>query len=312
METLTVSKSLSDTIEIIEKFGPDENDYSFINKIVDSIQNEQEAQIFRELLKPVLNENTLFGHGFIKPFGYAGDYLLIEKIYQQHVSYDPKYIKWDKCYNCLEAAIAVRNRKTYFVKTMQQLSYRKPGKLHVLILGSGPATDVYEFFTKNPQVDITFDLLDIDQRAIDYATDKNKIHLSKINFTRMNVLRFAPDKNYDLIWSAGLFDYLNDRIFTGLINRFKNNLKKGGEMIIGNFSPLNPTRKVMEVICQWYLIHRSNQQLIQLAVKAGIPRQIVEVDREPLGINLFLRIKPTEHFYIPSANIINKQNAHLV
>lgn len=292
METLTVSKKLLEVMTIIEKLGPEESDYPIINKIVDNIKNEEDEQIFRELIKPMLNQNSLYGHTYLKPFGYAGDYLLIEKLYQKHMSEDARYYKWDKYYHSHDATEAVRNRKTYFVKTMQQLCFRKSGALQILILGSGPATDVNEFLCKNPEADVTFDLLDIDQRAIDYASNKNKKFLDKINFIRMNVLRFTPDKKYDLIWSAGLFDYLNDRIFTGLLNRYKNNLKKSGEMIIGNFSPANPTRKVMEIICQWYLIHRSSQQLRQLAVKAGIPRQIIKVDKEPLGINLFLRIKP--------------------
>ncbi len=292
MERLTMNKKLFDLMTIIEKMGPDESEYPIINKLVESIKNEEDEQLFRDLATPMLDQSTLLGHGFVKPFGYAGDYLLIEKIYKKYISEDVRYYKWDKYYHSLEAASAVRNRKTYFVKTMQQLCFRKSGALQVLILGSGPATDVHEFLCKKPDADVTFDLLDIDQRAIDYASDKNKKFLSKINFVRMNVLRFAPDKKYDLIWSAGLFDYLNDRIFTGLLNRYKNNLKKDGEMIIGNFSPLNPTRKVMEIICQWYLIHRTSQQLRQLAVKAGIHRHIIEVDKEPLGINLFLRIKP--------------------
>lgn len=108
----------------------------------------------------------------------------------------------------------------------------------------------------------------------------------------MNVLRFMPTDKYDLIWSAGLFDYLNDRYFVGLLNRFKNNLNPYAEMVIGNFSDNNPTRRVMEVIGQWYLLHRSSQKLTQLAINAGIAENAIYVDQEPLGINLFLRIKP--------------------
>jgi len=161
----------------------------------------------------------------------------------------------------------------------------------VLILGSGPTTDVHEFFTRNPNADATFDCLDIDQRAIDYASAKNKKYLSKINFIRMNVLRFVPTKKYDLIWSAGLFDYLNDRLFTGLISRYKSNLKINGEIVIGNFSTENPTQRVMEVMGEWFLNHRSSQHLIKLATEAGIANKYIFVDKEPLGINLFLKLK---------------------
>ncbi len=291
METLTLSKQLTDVMGIIEKYGPEENEYTVLNKIVNNITREEEIQIFIDFIKPILNENTMFGHAFVKPLGYAGDYLLIEKMYQQHVSNDLKYCKWDKYYHSQEAAKAVRNRKTYFIKIMEQLCFKRPEPLKILILGSGPATDVFEFLTKNPNANVMFNLLDFDQRAIDYAADKNKNYLNKIRFIKMNVLRFMPEHKYDLIWSAGLFDYLNDRLFIGLVHRFKNNLSIRGEIIIGNFSPYNP-RKAQEILCDWHLILRSSQQLRNLAVKAGLPRQIIEVDKEPLGINLFLRIKP--------------------
>jgi extracellular factor (EF) 3-hydroxypalmitic acid methyl ester biosynthesis protein len=291
METLCITRTYEEILPIIEKFGPDENEYHAFNQFVNSITDEREISMLIELMKPVLNENSMFGHAFSKPFGYAGDYLLIEKMYQQHISPDPRYCKWDKFYHSQEAAKAVRNRKVYFVKILEELCRRKYGSKNVLILGSGPASDVNEFLIRNSQEDITFDLLDIDQRAIDYASKKNEKFLDKINFTRMNVLRFLPDKKYDLVWSAGLFDYLNNRLFVGLVNKFKHNLKVNGEMIIGNFSPYNP-RRVQEVICAWALILRSAHHLMQLAREAGIPTNTIRVDKEPLGINLFLRMTP--------------------
>ena len=61
-------------------------------------------------------------------------------------------------------------------------------------------------------------------------------------------------------------------------------------MIIGNFSTENPTQRVMEVIGEWYLNHRSREHLKRLAKDAGISDQFIDVDKEPLGINLFLRV----------------------
>jgi extracellular factor (EF) 3-hydroxypalmitic acid methyl ester biosynthesis protein len=291
MKTVTLERQMPYFLEMLLKSGPEESEYQIINDMVNNIKDEKEAQLFRKLIEPVLNENTLYGYTYLKPLGYAGDFMLIERMYQEYVSKDPKWEKWDIYYHSHEATKAVRNRKKYFVKIMEQLISKSSGPVNVLILGSGPATDVHDFFLRNPKADVAFDLLDIDQRAIDYAIEKNNMFLHKINFTRMNVLRFQPYKKYDLIWSAGLFDYLNDRLFTGLINRFKNNLKHDGEMIIGNFSQNNPTQRVMEVIGEWFLNHRSSKHLTQLAMNGGISYDQIYVDKEPLGINLFLRIE---------------------
>ena len=291
MNALSASNIKEAITAIIEKQGPEEYEYPIINDLVNSIADDNDGKAFRDLIMPVLKLDTLYGYTYQKPLGYAGDFMLIEKMYQTHVSPLPQCCKWDVYYHTHEATKAVRNRKTYFVKLVEELYSYKSKPLEVLILGSGPTTDVNEFLVRNPDADISFDCLDIDQRAIDYATEKNKDFLSKINFFRMNVLRFVPDKKYDLIWSAGLFDYLNDRLFTGLISRFKANLKDDGEMVIGNFSTENPTQRVMEIMGEWFLNHRSSNHLIKLATEAGIPNELIFVDNEPLGINLFLKLK---------------------
>jgi hypothetical protein len=62
-------------------------------------------------------------------------------------------------------------------------------------------------------------------------------------------------------------------------------------MIIGNFSTNNPTKKAMEIMGDWHLNHRSIYDLLKIANDAGINNQNVYIDEEPLGINLFMRIK---------------------
>ncbi len=150
---------------------------------------------------------------------------------------------------------------------------------------------MYDFLTSTGgEVDIQFDLLDIDQHAIEYAKKKNDKFLDHLNFIRANVKHFNTDKKYDLIWSAGLFDYLNDKLFVLLLNRVANNIAPAGQIIIGNFSPSNPTISVMEVMTEWYLNYRDEQHLTELAEQAGIGKEKISIEKEPLGINLFLKI----------------------
>lgn len=279
-------------IEIVQKNGLNESDYREFDSIIDDIDNDIEGKEFRQLISKVLDNNTIFGHTFRKPFGYAGDFLLIEKIYDKYETEDLDFKKWDKFYHSHEATEAVRNRKKYFVKKLEELTLNSPKTdFNVLILGSGPASDVYEYFERNTSSSVNFDLLDIDAKAIEYASEKNRKHLDKLNFIKANVIRFRTDKQYDLIWSAGLFDYLDDKLFVFLLKRFASNLKKQGQIIIGNFSPFNPTIKVMEVMTEWYLNYRDENHLKNLALQADIKKSKISVEKEPLGINLFLKIK---------------------
>jgi hypothetical protein len=47
----------------------------------------------------------------------------------------------------------------------------------------------------------------------------------------------------------------------------------------------------MEILGDWFLYHRSEEELVKFALQAGVPENKIEVISEPLGINLFLRVR---------------------
>ena len=275
---------------LVEKGGPDPHEYSEFAAIVNNLE-DQELEYFRNVIRKSLNENTLIGHGFVKPFGYPGDFTIIHNIYKVHVNPDNKYGNWDRFFQNQAGAQAVRNRKDYFLKRCAEIEKGAGEVKHVLILGSGPATDVNEYLQNNPESKIKFDLVDFDQNAIDFAKKQNEPFKDSIKYFKINVLRYKPYQWYDLIWSAGLFDYFKDKHFVYMITKYYKYLLDGGEFIIGNFSHSNPTRRLMEVLSDWYLVHRSKNDLVRMALEAEAAKELVEVDMEELGVNLFLRIK---------------------
>jgi len=277
-------------IALVEKGGPEPHEYSEFTAIVNNLE-DQELEQFRSVIRESLNENTLIGHGYVKPFGYPGDFTIIHNIYKVYVNPDQKYGNWDRFFQDQAGAQAVRNRKDYFLKRCAEIDNDAVKDSHVLILGSGPATDVNEYLQKNPESRIKFDLVDFDQNAIDFARRQNEPYKDSINYIKINVLRFKPYQWYDLIWSAGLFDYFKDKHFVYMVNKYYKYLAEGGEFIIGNFSHSNPTRRLMEVLSDWYLVHRSKSDLVRMALEAKASEDQVEVDMEELGVNLFLRIK---------------------
>ncbi len=275
---------------LIENGGPEPKEYKELTAIVNNLE-DNELDCFREVIRRSLNENTLIGHGFIKPFGYPGDFSLIHNIYREYVNPDSRYSNWDRFFQDQAGAHAVRNRKDYFLERCKEIDRKDGGEKRVLILGSGPATDVNEYFQRNTDSRIHFDLVDFDQNAIDFAKSQNEQFKASINYFKSNVLRFKPYQWYDLIWSAGLFDYFKDKHFIYMVNKYYKYMTEGGEFIIGNFSNSNPTRRLMEVLSDWYLNHRSKYDLVRMAIEAEAREELVEVEREELGVNLFLRIK---------------------
>ena len=146
------------------------------------------------------------------------------------------------------------------------------------------------FLKKNPRSLIAFECVDMDEKAIDFATVVCDNNIDSISFKNENVFNVKSTKNYDLIWSAGLFDYFNEKLFISLLRRYFQLLNKGGEMVIASFSKNNPSKGIMEVLCQWQLQHRSGEELIDLSIQAGIPKENIEVKSENMGINLFLHV----------------------
>ncbi len=276
---------------LFAKNGPDKEDYQPIFDIVDSL-NSEDIDKTRDLMKPILNPNTIIGFSYTKPFGYNGDFFIIEKIYQRYINQNSKYRKWDEYFHEFPAAIAVVNRKTLAKEIFQKLNDEACGlSRNVLILGSGPVSETFEFFENNNDSPLLFDMIDLDKRAIAYAKTKSKKYLSSMTFYNKNVIRFVPDKKYDLIWSAGLFDYFKAKHFVYLLKKYYEFLNEGGEMIIGNFNIENPSKKIMEILGDWFLHHRSVEELKSYARQAGISEDNIDVFQEPLGINLFLRVR---------------------
>jgi extracellular factor (EF) 3-hydroxypalmitic acid methyl ester biosynthesis protein len=282
---------------LFAKGGPDPEDYdTFTIWLADAARAiRRDAALAAKIhrLWHALGEEYMLdasvGNILGKRHGYAGDFEVIDKLYRQHLPSDPSHAKWDRYLHAQGASIAVRNRKQYFIDVAAASRARQNGTgCTVLNLGSGPTRDIREYLERFPNHLIHFDCVDADDKAIAYARNVCANHLSQLTFFRANVLRFQPRRQYHLIWSAGLFDYLNDRLVVLALRRYYKALLPGGEMVIGNFSPNNPTHNCMYVMGNWTLVYRDAEKLKMLATEAGIGEPLLRVESEPLGINLFL------------------------
>ena len=132
----------------------------------------------------------------------------------------------------------------------------------------------------------------MDQRAIDYAQGVLGESAKKIKFVNKNILRFNPTQQFDLVWSAGLFDYFDDKVFLHLLKRARQWVSQDGSLVIGNFNEdHNPSRTYMELFGDWYLNHRTVEQLTDLALQAGGEAENISVGREEENVNLFLHVR---------------------
>ncbi|MBM7062490.1 class I SAM-dependent methyltransferase [Pseudomonas sp. UL073] len=231
--------------------------------------------------------NTVQGFAALKPHGYSGDFEIMERLYSRWLSPLPELQNWDLFTHWHPATQAVRNRKDYFKQVMTALAADGQPRT-VLNVGSGPCRDIHEYLQEHPDTPLRFECVDLDGQAIAYA--QQLLNGAAVLFHQANAFTFSTTQRYDLVWSAGLFDYLNDREFVFLLKALAKLLQPGGELVVGNFSEANPSRAYME-FGDWVLHHRTDAQLQALAAQAGLPEAGVRIEREPLGVNLFLRAR---------------------
>lgn len=298
--TQTKRTQLLEQVESISKRKITEDDFPLLDRLIsnlgDAFRNQEldksDIAIINRSFGEDFLKNTLQGYSLRKPQGYAGDYLIIDRIYTYHHSEVEKFKIWDQYSHTHASLKAVRNRKKYFKAKIKHRINSATSSFDLLDVASGPARDVKELYEEiNNSNKLKVTCVDLDSDAINYAKTLNENNLDKIDFINANVLRFRTDKKYDVVWSAGLFDYFNDKAFIMLLSRFKDFVKPGGEIIIGNFNERNnPSRDFMEIMGEWYLQHRTEEQLVSLAMKAGFEFHQVNIGREKENVNLFLHI----------------------
>jgi len=85
-----------------------------------------------------------------------------------------------------------------------------------------------------------------------------------------DVLTIFP-KRYDIIFSTGLFDYLNHKISVRLVQNLRKLLKDDGLMIISNYRDKfsNPSRLYMEWGGDWELVYRTEEEFLKIFTDAG-------------------------------------------
>ncbi|MCB1225097.1 MAG: class I SAM-dependent methyltransferase [Verrucomicrobiales bacterium] len=298
------SEVLAEVLESLHRWvqvgGPRPEQYGdfrrLIRRMADGVRGGEVAQqpLHRELQRLASGplRGALQSQALLKPHGHAGDFEIIDAIHTLRVSEVPQLRRWDLFFQAQAAPVAVRNRKIWFHQLLSRRisAYSSDEPLRVLNVGSGPARDVWEWMLSHPSAPIQMDCVDLDAHAISFSESLCGAWSRQIHFHHQNILKSLPGRGYDLIWCAGLFDYLTDRVATRLLRALLGALNARGTLTVGNFSPLNPSRDYMEVFGDWNLHHRSETELKDLATHAGADPRSCGVDWEPTGVNLFLRI----------------------
>lgn len=299
---LTIAEVVSD---YLGKFLPEV--YQTIPALFRDLTKEEQqicTKFVREQLAPFVYGAPFANRAYYKPRGYAGDYEMMNHLYRSEMVGRTLFDQCMHKYFIEEpAANAVKNRGHYLHDKIKQTVERKsPNEtIKILSIASGPALEQQLFVMQNPQFynrKIEFTCIDQDEESLKHA-QRQLVALNRqknagftFNFNNLAIRNIiaqgVPEKDFDLIYSAGLFDYFTDPVAQVAAKQMHEALNNNGNLIIGNYSKNNPTAPLMEVFLDWILIYRSSEDMKNLFNETG---SHVTVEAEPLQINLFAVIK---------------------
>jgi len=297
--TAPIQSSIHFLNTMIKKGGPQPHDYPFFNQVLENLSNSIESkEVSKEDLKPIYQlfdgeflEKSVHGHSFRKPFGYAGDFLVIDKVYQKEIH--PEYKRWDEFILNHRTCDGIRNRKEYFKNLLTHICQTSNlAKIDLLNVASGPARDLLELYTHCEETERLYtDCVEYDPNAITYAKKLTQAYNQQISYENGNIYTYQTDKKYDVIWSSGLFDYFNDKVFVSILKKFLSWAKPTSKIVLGNVCPAHSLKEYMEILMDWSLYIRTSKDLIRLATEAGVNPKNVKIGIEEAGIFLFLHIE---------------------
>lgn len=288
--------------------------FSRFDEVSDTVEEELRPvhrAFARRLLHPLVLCSPFVYRTFHKPLGYAGDYEMVNMILRPPYEGASLFAKIvNVCFLKNPPAEAHRNRIKYLTRVLGEETGRvkRAGRrMRVFNLGCGPAKEIQDFMRQHDLSDyVDFTLLDFNDETLEHAgkalqevksTRQRQTGLSLAKKSVHQILKEAGRPggelrpgHYDLVYCAGLFDYMSDRICKRLMNIFYDLLAPGGLLIATNVDASKPFRHSMEFILEWHLICRNQAQLAALKPDKAPPGEF-QVTHETTGVNIFLEVR---------------------
>ncbi len=263
--------------------------------------NEDSVYKLKSLFTSRLQKEFLHGDYVVrslnKPYGYAGDFKIIDDIYRNDPQTQGFGRLFDNYYQAAAISVAVRNRKEDFKKIiLSTVKARHAKEIKIMDLASGPCRELQELLRGDlkDSPNVTFDCYDQDENAWNYAKGLLQEDVKRVKFVKENVVRIALRKNieeqmpqkYDLIYSTGLFDYLDKRIATKLVENLRKMLKPDGVLAISDVREKykNPSVHFMEWVGDWNLVYRPDEEFRQIFIDAGFSEKELSFGADQQGV----------------------------
>ncbi len=275
-------------------------------------QKSAHARYLRQHLHHLILAAPFARRTFEKPLGYPGDYEMVNMILRNGYEGDSLFGRIVHHWFVQQPpATAHRNRIKYLTERIELEAYRVAragGTARIYNFACGPAVEVQNFFRSSLSEKVELTLADFNAETLEYVGQMlGKIRgllrvQTAVHFQRKTVYQLlkenlkSADKKpqYDLVYCAGLFDYLPDTTCKQLMDVFYEMVAPGGLLVATNVEPSNPLRHGMEHLLDWHLIYRREPEL-RAVRPSRADDDDVSVRTDATGVNLFIEVRKPAH-----------------
>jgi extracellular factor (EF) 3-hydroxypalmitic acid methyl ester biosynthesis protein len=258
------------------------------------------AEHVRSRLHPLMLASPFVHRSFTKPLSYPGDYEVMNFMLGNPFVGGTVYAEVLNAFVVGRGApAAYRHRVDYLERVLRReiaaAMKRNDRPCRILSLGCGAAPEVRRIAgTLSDETRAEFNLLDFSATTLKYAREELnrargagkpglKIELREFSVQQMLArgLRMMNGRtrksqdalerdSFDLVYCAGLFDSLSDRVCERLLQVFWQLASPGGRILATNFAPENPDKAFMDYILDWRLIYRDTEKMKLISDNAGL------------------------------------------
>ena len=165
--------------------------------------------------------------------------------------------------------LAVRNRKSLIARMIDDVCAAR-GQARILSIACGHLREAEQSEAFAEQRMTEWVAIDQDAQSVEECRGYKGSVVRPIRGSVRDLLRGKlTSGDFDFVYAAGLFDYLNEAIAKALLSRMFSLLRYGGTMLVANFATGHVDAGYMEAFMDWRLIYRTNASMKNLVAHLG-------------------------------------------
>ena len=228
------------------------------------------ATVREHELFTIAHQDPYSERAFTKPRGYAGDAVMMDYVYRGVPAAGTTDLGKTVFTGTTRGSmgLSVLFRRQLLTACINEVASNR-ADFNILSVASGHCREIEGSLLANPALAKAGRLVAFDQDEESCKTVKRDYAAYPVDVVCASVRKLlAGDESFlgkfDLIYSAGLFDYLTDPVAKKLVSVMAAMLKPGGKLLVGNFAPSSSGRGYMELFLDWNLIYRDAAELRRL------------------------------------------------